>query len=381
MNVRTLKKLRMDQARAAMKAAGYNAILISNPENRQYLSGFRGHDSGLDTAGRLFITVKHAALFTDSRYTEQATEEAKGFDISEKRLPLSSLILERMDEWGIKGGANFKIGVESRHMTIDIYDELYHGSKNRFELVPFKELIEPLRIVKDQQEIALTQKATDITCETFAHLRTFLKTPGLTEQDVAAEIVATMLRLGAENVSFDPIVACGANGARPHAIPGPQKLKPGEPIVIDMGAKYQGYCADMTRTVFLDYAPDIWQDRYNQVLESQTHAENHLRAGISGREADEYARSVLAKYQLAEFFTHSLGHGTGLEIHEAPSLSARAPEDQLLPAGAIVTIEPGIYLSGEGGIRIEDAAVLTSQSCVVLTTAPKSLESMIIKRK
>lgn len=374
----TVFQARLANVREAMIQAHIDALIISNPENRQYVTGFRGHDGGQDTAGRVLVTRDHCALFTDSRYTEQATEETHDIEIIDKRIDLSKLVLDRFAAWEWTGGI---VGIEAQHMTVSMYNELAEAAADHFTLKATSNIVEPLRLIKDDDEIEMTRKATEITCKTFDHLLKYLQKTGLTEQDVAAEIVTTMLKLGADDVSFPPIVACGPNGARPHAMPGPHKLKANQPIVIDMGAKYHGYCADMTRTVFLDSAPANWTKRYNHVLEAQLTSEAAIKAGISGKDVDSSARETLEKFKLAEYFTHSLGHGTGLEIHEAPSLSQRASATEGLPVGAIVTIEPGIYISGQGGIRIEDAGVVRADHCEILTTSPKKIEKMIIKRK
>ena len=381
----TAMQQRLATVRERMHAAGIDALLVSNPENRYYVTGFAGHDDGQDSAGRVLITAEHIVLLTDSRYSEQAREEAPDVEIADKREKLPLLLDEWLRAWGwadVAAEAQLPVlGIEATHLTVALYESIRAGGKQLYAVTATQDLIEPLRAVKDSDEIALTRRATEITCQTFDHLLDYIRQPGLTEQDVAAEITATFLRLGADGVAFSSIVACGPNGARPHATPGPRTLQPQQPIVIDMGAKYHGYCADMTRTVFLDGVPDIWAERYNHVLAAQEACELGLRAGISGKAADALTRDVLDKAGLAAYFTHSTGHGTGLEIHEAPSLGIRADENDLLPVGAIVTIEPGIYISGEGGIRIEDAAVLTPDGCDIFTTSPKSLDAMIITRR
>jgi Xaa-Pro aminopeptidase len=380
----TTTQKRLASVRERMRAAGIDALLVSNPENRQYITGFYGHDDGQDSAGRVLITQDRIALMTDMRYSEQAHEEAPGVEIIDKREKLTVLVNERLDEWGWQrgktGAAKPVLGIEANHLTVGLYDAIRKAGRSKYRVKATQDIVEPLRAVKDKDEIAMTRRATDITCQTFDHLLEYLKQPGLTEQQVVAEIVTTMLRLGADSAAFAAIVACGPNGARPHAKPGDRVLEPYQPIIIDMGARAGGYCADMTRTVFLDGVPDVWAERYRHVLAAQEACEAGLRAGISGKTADSLARDVLEKAGLAEQFTHSTGHGTGLEIHEAPSLSQRVPDDDKLPEGAIVTIEPGVYLPGQGGIRIEDAAVLTKTGCDILTTSPKNLDAMIIRR-
>lgn len=373
---------RVAALRAKMCDAQLDALLVTNPENRHYVTGFYGHDDGLDSAGRVVITADRVRLLTDTRYAEQAREEAPGVELSDKRDELSALVVATLRDWGWDSGTGQQktLGIEADHLTVALYVRLREAGTDLFAVKPVHGMIEPLRATKDAAEIAATRRATEITGQTFDHLLDYLRQPDLTEQQVAAEIVATMLRLGADGTAFAPIVAGGPHGARPHAVPRAQVLQPDLPIIIDMGARFGGYCADMTRTVFLDGAPDVWRDRYAHVLAAQAACEQGLHAGITGKAADALARASLERAGLGDYFSHGTGHGTGLEIHEDPQLSARAPDDHVLPEGAIVTIEPGVYFPGEGGIRIEDAAVITKDGCDVLTTTTKELAAMIIRR-
>lgn len=374
---------RLAAVRAKMRDAHLDALLITNPENRHYVTGFYGHDDGLDSAGRVVITADHVRLLTDGRYSEQAREEAPGIELSDQRGELRELVVATLRDWGWDGTADPRrtLGIEADHLTVATFESLSKAGNDLFVIKPMHWMVEPLRAVKDADEIAATRRATEITDQTFTHLLTYLRQPDLTEQQVAAEILATMLRLGADGAAFAPIVAGGAHGARPHAVPRAVALQPYQPIIIDMGARFGGYCADMTRTVFLDGVSDVWRDRYAHVLAAQEACERGLHGGITGKAADALARESLERAGLAAYYTHGTGHGTGLEIHEDPQLSARAPEDHVLPEGSIVTIEPGVYFPGEGGIRIEDAAVITAGGCQVLTASPKDLATMIIPRQ
>ncbi len=378
----TSAQKRLDAVRERMRAARLDALLITNPENRQYVTDYYAHDSGLDSAGRVLVTADRARLLTDDRYVEQAHEEAPHIEISSERGALGTLVATALGAWGWKKSKppRYRLGIEASHMTVAQREDLVTAGRGFFRVVPVRGLVEPLREAKGQDEIDLTRRATEITCETFTHLLAFMRRPNLTEKLVAAEIVATMLRLGADVIAFEPIVAGGPLGARPHAVPGDRPLMAGQPIIIDMGARVRGYCADMTRTVFLDHVPPVWAERYRHVLAANLACEKKLRAGIAGRAIDQVARDTLAAAGLADYFTHGLGHGTGLEIHEDPRLGKTSPDTDRMPVGAIVTIEPGVYFPGEGGVRIEDAAVLTATGCDILTTSPKELEAMIIKR-
>ncbi len=370
--------------RERMRQAGLDALLISNPQNRYYVTGFYGHDDGEDSAGRVVLTHDAVVLLTDGRYTEQAREEAPDVAVVDRREPLAQLVAATLRDLGWQraqtGQTPRMLGVEADHLTLAQGQALSKGGRRLFRVVATRRLIEPLRAVKSPEEIALTRRATEITCQTFEHLLRFLRQPDLTEQQVAAEIYVTMLRLGAEDLAFDSIVATGANGARPHATPGARVLQPGEPIIIDMGAKFRGYCADMTRTVFLDDAPPVWRERYAHVLAANETCERDLRAGMTGQAADALARESLARAGLAERYIHGTGHGTGLEIHEDPLLSYHSAPEVVVPEGSIVTVEPGVYFTGEGGIRIEDAVVVRRDGREVLTTAPKNIDAMIVRR-
>lgn len=375
---------RLAATRARMQAAHLDALLVSTPENRYYLTGFYGHDDGQDSAGRVIITADRVILLTDARYTEQARDEAAGIEVRDTRGDLGQLIAAALGDVGwaeiAEGAAPPQLGIEARHLTVALRESVTLAGQARYTVIATEDIVEPLREIKDEDEIALTRRATEITCQTFEHLRDYLRQPHLTERAVATEILVTMLRLGADELAFAPTVACGANGARPHATPGDRPLLPHEPIIIDMGARYRGYCADMTRTVFLDDAPAIWRERYAHVLAAKDACERGIRAGMRGRDADALARDVLTAAGLGEYYLHGTGHGTGLEIHEAPRLSAHAREDETLPAGSIVTIEPGVYFPGAGGIRIENAGVVQQDGCHILTTSPTDIDAMIIHR-
>ena len=378
----------IQQRRAAMRErmrqAGLAALLITNPENRYYVTGFYAHDDGADSAGRVLVTADRTVLFTDGRYSEQAREEAPDIEVIDTREALPKLVATALQTAGWhkveRGAKPPALGVEADHLTLAQSKDLAAAGRRLFAVRPTRHLIEPLREVKDADEIALTRRAAAITSQVFAHLLEYLKQPGLTEQDVAAEIYISMLRLGAEGTSFATIVACGANSARPHTVPGNRLLLPQEPIIIDMGARYRGYCADMTRTVFLEGVPPLWGDRYQHVLQANLICARGVRAGMASKAADALARDTLVAAGLGDRYVHGTGHGTGLEIHEDPRLSAHTPPTETMPENSIITIEPGVYFAGEGGIRIEDQAVVTRNGCDILTTAPRELTAMIIRQ-
>ena len=361
---------RLERLRAALRDQRLDAFLVTNPENRRYLSGFTGHDSGADSAGALVVTGEGVTLITDGRYTEQAENECPGLRIVKREGEFAPLAAQTLIDLGAR-----RLGFEAAHMTVALRDDLAaalaekSGDAGTPELVATRKVIEPLRAVKDANEIAAIERAVAITDETFAYLCGFLK-PGMTERQVAQEIERYMLERGAEGMAFAPHVASGPNGALPHATPIERELALGEPIIIDMGARYAGYCADMTRTVCLGEPGERAQAIYDAVLAAQETCEQGLRPGLSGQQADALARDVLAGAGYGEQFLHGTGHGLGLEIHEDPRLSKYGAEHALQP-GMAVTVEPGVYISGWGGVRIEDTMVITEGGARVLTTSHK----------
>jgi Xaa-Pro aminopeptidase len=361
---------RVERLRAALHDQGLDAFLVTNPENRRYLSGFTGHDSGADSAGALVVTGEGVTLITDGRYTEQAENECPGLRFVKREGEFAPLAAQTLIDLGAR-----RIGFEAAHLTVALRDDLAaalaekSGDAGTPELVATRKVIEPLRAVKDADEVAAIERAVAITDETFAYLCGFLKA-GMTERQVAQEIERSMLERGAEGMAFSPHVASGPNGALPHAIPTERELALGEPIIIDMGARYAGYCADMTRTVCLGEPGEQAQAIYDAVLAAHEVCEQGLRPGLTGQQADALARDVLTAVGYGEQFLHGTGHGLGLEIHEDPRLSKYGAE-HTLQLGMAVTVEPGVYISGWGGVRIEDTAIITEEGARVLTTSHK----------
>jgi len=361
---------RVERLRAALHAQNLDAILVTNPENRRYLSGFTGHDSGADSAGALVITGDAVTLITDGRYIEQAATECPGLRVVKRDGQFASTAATVIAEAGID-----RLGFEATHVTVALRDDLdaalaEKAGQGRVSLAATRNLIEPLRAVKDGDEIAAIERAVAITDETFTYLCGYLR-PGLTEREVAHEIERYMREQGADGMAFAPIVASGPNAALPHAVPTERAIQLGEPITIDMGARYNGYCADMTRTVCLGEPGPEAQAIYDAVLRAQEACEAELAPGMSGKAADAAAREVLEASGYGEQFLHSTGHGLGLEIHEDPRLSKHATEEQKLEPGMAITIEPGVYVAGWGGVRIEDTAIVTADGIRVLTTSHK----------
>jgi Xaa-Pro aminopeptidase len=338
-----------------------DAILVSGAENRRYLSGFSG------SAGYLFITDERAHLATDFRYTEQATAQAAHFNVEQVRVGWDWL-LAQLKESGAK-----RLGFESQAMTVATYNSLIkaiggESELSSVELVPFADLTDDQRSFKDSDELVLLQRAIDASdlameqvCPTIAE--------GMTEREVAWRMEMAMRDAGADGISFDTIVAAGPNGAMAHHMPTDYVIQHGQPIVIDMGAKVGGYCSDITRTVLVGEPDEMFHKIYNIVLDAQLTAIRDVKTGMNGEEADKLARDVIADAGYGDNFGHSLGHGVGLAVHEIPRVSPRSTDP--LDVNSVFTVEPGIYLSGWGGVRIEDIVILGDNGATPLSKASK----------
>lgn len=365
---------RVERLRATMRQQNLDVFLVSNPENRRYLSGFTGHDSGADSAGTLLVTLDSMSLITDGRYTEQAAHECPELRVILREGDIAVVAASAVLDTGAQ-----RVGFEATHVTVAQRDDLAAalaqkaGDKPAPELVATRNIIEPLRAVKDADELAAIERAVEITDETFVHLCGWLRA-GLTEKQVAREIERYMLELGADGLAFESIVASGPNAALPHAVPTDRPIQLGEPITIDMGSRYAGYCSDMTRTVCLGEPGEQARAIYDLVLRAHETCERELGPGLTGQQADALARDVIAAAGHEAQFSHGTGHGLGLEIHEYPRLSKFAQADQALEPGMVVTIEPGIYIGEWSGVRIEDTAVVTEDGIRVLTSSHKRFE-------
>jgi Xaa-Pro aminopeptidase len=345
---------------------GLDAFLVFQPQNRSYLSGWFNDDT--EGAGLLLVGEKQHIVLTNPLYKEIAEKEAIGWTVI---VPLARgyapAIAELAREYGWK-----LIGFESAAITYAEYEKLSDAGKDIFTLRSFEQSpVEQLRLVKQPQELELLKQAISITDQTFTHICDWIQ-PGLTEKEVQWEILRKMLELGADGTSFDSIVASGPNSSMPHAHAGERQIQAGELITIDMGARYKGYCADMTRTICLGEPADPRAyEVYQAVLRSMKTCESGIYGGISGKDADALARNSLE--DLAEYYVHGTGHGVGLQIHEGPTLSPRASDDMQLPVGSVVTVEPGVYIPGWGGVRIEDCVLVTENGSEVLTKSPVEL--------
>ena len=343
---------------SGLPARKLDALLVSFSANLRYLTGFTGSN------GNLLVTRGQAILFTDPRYQIQAGQEvtcpvkiAKGPLVLEIAAAIAKMRLRR-------------IGYEPPRMTCDWFDSLNARLPWKASLQPVLGWIEELRTIKSQPESELIRRSVETNSRAFEQTVARVRA-GMKEQDLAAELEYRMRRLGAEKPAFDTIVAAGARSALPHAQPTQARLRTGGLVVVDMGAIQDGYCSDMTRMLFLGAPAARVKRTYRAVLEAQLAAIDAVRAGVTTAHVDRQARRVLKTYGLERAFVHSTGHGLGLEIHEPPRIGKR--DKGRLQAGMAVTIEPGVYLEGFGGIRIEDTVVVTASGCEILTPTNKEL--------
>ena len=360
---------RVQRLRSAFEAHEIDGLLVSQPESRYYLSGYSGHDlPPRDSAGYLLIGSSQALLLTDPRTTEQAESEAPDFEVvtyaSGSRGPRA--VAEAASRLGVR-----RLGFESIHLPYAIFQEIRRDLPGSIALLPVADIVDRLRIVKDAQELRALQDAVDVLDRCLAHVLQHLQA-GLTERQVA-RMVELYLIEHADGPSFPSIVASGANASVPHAAPSDRRIQEGEVIKIDIGARASGYCSDMTRTVCLGQPRDQrLVELHALVLEAQQHAERGLRPGMTGREGDSLARDVIARAGYGQAFTHGLGHGIGLEVHEPPWVS-QSRGDEVLRPGMVFSVEPGVYLPGWGGVRLEDLVVLEADGARVLCRSPKDL--------
>ncbi len=348
--------MRLAKVREVLPKQEIDALLVSQPENRRYLSGFTG------SAGLLVITAERAMLATDSRYYEQVGREAPTFELVKVEVRIPELLSGLLADLGVK-----RLGFESQHLTVEQL-KTYSKATEDTEWLPLENTVEKIRAVKDKEEIEAIRRSAALTDDAFAHLLKVIK-PGMTELEAAWEIEVYMRTHGASKVAFDLIVAAGPNGAMPHAQPGDQAIQTGAPVVVDIGCVLDGYCSDMTRTFCLGAPNSRYLEVWNVVLQAQEAAEAMICAGTTGVAADAAARDVIVEAGYGDFFGHGLGHGVGLAVHEKPGAS-RLSEDTF-EAGMSLTVEPGIYLPGEFGVRIEDLVIIGEDGIEILSNTPK----------
>jgi len=354
-----IKRLR--KLRTSIAENGLDAILLSQPENRRYLSGFIG------SSGWLLISGQNAILATDFRYVAQAKGELPDFEIIRTKGELCDWLPGLVSDLGWQ-----KLGFEANFISYEGYHKLSEVMKTKqvnIELVPTTGIVEQLRSIKEPEELGFITKAVELVDAAFEQAKAIIR-PGMTEKEAAWEIEKILRQEGSEGIPFEIIVASGPNSALPHARPTAKTIRSDEPVLIDMGAKINGYCSDFTRTLFLGKADKMFREIYNIVLKAQTTAIEGIESGMDASQADRLARSIIEQAGYGDAFGHGLGHGVGLAVHEFPMLGPSSSD--LLADGMVFTIEPGIYLAGQGGVRIEDMVVLENGKARVLTKAKKN---------
>ncbi len=351
---------RVQKLQSQLDEQEVDAFLITSRLNVRYLSGFTG------SAGNLLIGRDFAVLLTDSRYTLRARSEAPGFEVVAPADPDDDELKEQLEARKLQ-----KVGFEFVNVTVSTlqsWKQKYRKLKIKWE--PVNTLVENLRLVKDAEEIASIRKACGIADAAFQHIQLFLQ-PEAVELDLVMELEFYMRRQGARRPAFESIVASGPNSAIPHAEPGERRFQSGDFVTLDFGAEVDGYCSDITRTVVIGKASDEQKRIYQAVLDAQLRAIEAIKPGVKGKDIDAIARQSIADAGYGDYFTHSLGHSIGLSVHDGMGFSQKS--EVVLEPGMVFTVEPGIYIEGLGGVRIEDDVLVTEDGAEVLTQSPKHL--------
>lgn len=350
------------QIKKKIAEAGLDGILLNSEPNRYYASGF---PTMAEEDGRVFISADGCYFITDSRYTEAAQNTIRDAEllIRENAASYIDILCSLIKKHGVR-----KLGFEEEALTVKQYNAFTEAFD--CELVPASGLLEELRRSKDDDEIANMIAAQRIAEKALEQLLTELR-PGQTEKEISARLQYLMYLNGAERMSFDPIVASGPNSSMPHAVPTDRKLQEGDFLTLDFGCIYKGYCSDMTRTVAIGFATEEMKNVYETVLQAQLKGIALAKTGVIGKDVHNAAAEVIAAAGYGEYFGHGYGHSLGLEIHESPNFNSR--NDKPMPDRAVVSAEPGIYLPGKFGVRIEDVVVLKENGCEDITLAPKNL--------
>lgn len=348
----------LKQIAAKLPEYHIDAMLCSSAPGEFYAVGLHGE-------GYAIVTADAARYVTDSRYIEVATETVKDAEVVmvDGQRNYAAVLNEFIDAHGIK-----TLGIEDGYMSLGQFNALTKDLHAR--LVNANALITGLRASKDEEEFSRMVKAQEITDRAFSEILKFIR-PGMTEAEIAAKLVYDMMRFGAQRTSFDPIVASGPNGSKPHAIPGPRQVQKGEFITMDFGCVFEGYCSDMTRTVALGEINEDKRRVYDTVLKAQLTGIAASRAGVPGVEIHQAAAQVIQEAGYGPYFGHGYGHSVGIEIHESPNANTR--DRTPMPVGAMVSAEPGIYLPGQFGVRIEDVVRMDEGGCTDITKSPKEL--------
>jgi len=341
-----------------MSASGLDGVLAYSPENRRYLSGFTG------SAGYVVIGKNNICFITDFRYKEQASKQCGNYNIIIQGGNLPETLAQTLKKNNI-----MKLGIEEDFMTVGFFEEIRRYLPG-IQLIPASGIMARLRIKKDTAEVENIRKAASIADEAFRHMLDYIR-PGLREDEIALELEYFMKKKGASGTSFGSIVASGVRSSLPHGTATEKTIENGEFLTLDFGCVYNGYCSDMTRTVFIGKATEKHREIYDIVLRAQVEALKAIKPGVTGKSVDSTAREIIKKEGYGEYFGHGLGHGVGLAIHEEPRLSLLG--ETILETGMVVTDEPGIYIPDFGGVRIEDLVLVTENGAEVLSKSPKEL--------
>lgn len=359
---REVYERRLHRLRRMLEQQRIDALLVAVPENRYYLSGYGAEDLQLtESSGYLLITDSKQYLLTDFRYREEAETEAPDYQVLLYFDGLGLTLTELFSELSVS-----TLAAEPHYLTVSRYrevEEALKGSRPTATLVQTDDLVERLRLVKEPAEVVKIKASLELTEKTLVQIWETLR-PGRTEKEVAWEIERSIREGGAEAVSFPPIVAGGPNAALPHAVPTERKITAGELVILDLGSKLDHYCSDMTRTWIAGTPDEKLQEIYRIVREAQLAAQGFIRAGRDAVEVDGVARDLITKAGYGDYFGHGLGHGVGLAVHERPGL--RRLKGTILEEDMVVTVEPGIYLPGYGGVRLENMVRITDKGCELL---------------
>ncbi len=352
---------RLHKLRQSLAQKELDALIVSHAENRRYISGFTG------STGWLLVSNSNACLAVDFRYLEQAKREAPDFEIIHVKGNMSNWLPKLASDFGFK-----RVGFEAEQVPFALYQQLCEriaDSRCQLQLIPTTGLVSSLRVVKEPEELKFITRAVELADAAFAFVRTVIRS-GVTEREIAWEVEKLLREKGSEPLPFNIIVASGPNSALPHAKPSERVVSEGEPILIDIGARANGYCSDLSRTFFLGENDKTFCKIYDIVLGAQLTALATIVGGMSGTQADRLARTVVEQSGYGDAFGHGLGHGVGLEAHESPLLSPDSSD--MLVDDMVFTIEPGIYIDGWGGVRIEDTVVIKDGRVKSLTKADKT---------
>jgi Xaa-Pro aminopeptidase len=350
---------RQKKFRQSLEDRKFDAFVVTHPANLRYLCGYTGSN------GLLLFLKGRGIFFTDGRYTEQAREEVEGVRVVISKDPLLQTAAKSVSTL-----SSAAIGFEADYTTVATAETMRKLAHRRIRLIPVAGLIMCQRMIKDAEELSIIRAAVRVGAAVYEEARAFLR-PGVHESEVAAKLEYAARRSGADGMSFETIVAAGKRGALPHGRASAQPIPRRGFVVVDSGVILRGYCSDMTRTVHVGRVSREERRWYEAVLEAQLAGIAEVAAGKTAGQVDQAARQVLRRAKLDRYFTHSTGHGVGLEIHEPPRLGKGQAET--LEPGMVITIEPGVYLPGKGGIRIEDMVVVTDRGCDVLTPVTKEL--------